>query len=189
MFSKISRYRDLPDHVALDAAGRRLESRSLRLLPETEGRVVHTLAEGERLDHLAHDYYEQPRNWWRICDANSEFLSPWELVGAAPQTTLRLDVTYAGSDPPWSSLLRRLRRTLGVESALLGSAERPFPEPGNAGELHWSLTLVFNRLTITPDELSDLVEAEGLTTATPREIGRAGKSVAIPARVVPSRLD
>lgn len=189
MFSKISRYRDLTDHVALDAAGRRLKSRDLRLLPETEGRVVHTLAENERLDLLAHDYYEQPRNWWRICDANPEFLSPWELVGDAPRTTLTLDITYTGPEPPWSSLLRRLRRAPGIESARLGGAQRPFPEPGEAGKLHWSLALVFNRLTTTLDELAGLAEAEGFTTATAREIGRAGKTVTIPARVVPSRLD
>ena len=81
MFSKISRYRKLPDVVTIDVQGRRLESKSLRLLPEVTGIFLHTVESGDRLDHLAYKYYKQPRKWWRICDANPEFPSPQALLG------------------------------------------------------------------------------------------------------------
>lgn len=79
MFSRISRYRKLADVVTTDAKGRKLASKSLRLPPEVSGTFLHTVEEVDRLDHLAYKYYKQPRKWWRICDANPEFMSPQAL--------------------------------------------------------------------------------------------------------------
>lgn len=121
MFSKLSRYRRLPDVVALDAAGRALESKALRLLPAAPGDVLHTVEEGDRLDHLAFKYYKQPRDWWRIADANPDVLSPFALLGDAPHVTVRLDVSWEGPAPPWGDLGRLLRDTLGVEAAVMGA--------------------------------------------------------------------
>ena len=64
MFSKISRYRKLPDTVSSDARGRSLQSKTLRLLPEVSGEFRHTVEEVDRLDHLAYKYYRQSRKWW-----------------------------------------------------------------------------------------------------------------------------
>lgn len=187
MFSKISRYRKLPDVVTVDVKGRRLESRSLRLSPKVEARLLHTLEEGERLDHLAHKYYQQTRNWWRICDASPQVLSPWELVDAEPRTTLRLEITWIGRDPPWPLLLAGLRRSPGVESALLGNAEARFPTlviDGDTGvESHvWYLALTFNRITTTVEDLVGRIKAEGFAAGTPEKIGRVGKPLPIPPR-------
>lgn len=121
MFSKLSRYRRLPDVVTVDAAGRALESKALRLVPDAPGDMLHTVEEGDRLDHLAFKYYKQPRDWWRIADANPAFLSPFALLGDAPHATLRLAVSWDGPAPPWSDLLRLLGDTLGVESAAMGA--------------------------------------------------------------------
>lgn len=185
MFSKLSRYRKLPDEVTLDVKGRRLASKSLRLPPSVEERFVHTLSEGDRLDHLAFKYYRQPRDWWRICDANAQVLSPWELVGAEPRTTVRVEISRIGAEAPWSVLLTRLRRSPGVESALLGGADEPFPalETSPSGDTYsWSLTLVFNPLTTTLAQLSTTVQGAGFAMAGTAEIGRVGKPVAIPPR-------
>lgn len=123
MFSRISRYRDLPDVVTVDRRGRAVRSRSLRLAEPAPGVLVHTLEEGDRLDHLAHRYYGQPRSWWRIVDANPEFLSPHALVGREPRGRIVVPLEWAGAAPPWAGLLRALRDTVGVEEAAVGTRE------------------------------------------------------------------
>jgi hypothetical protein len=51
--------------------------------PEAAGAepVSHTVAQGERLDHLAARYLGDPTQFWRICDANGA-LRPGELTAA-----------------------------------------------------------------------------------------------------------
>lgn len=39
----------------------------------------HTVAEGERPDHLAHQYLADAEQFWRICDANA-VMNPHELT-------------------------------------------------------------------------------------------------------------
>jgi hypothetical protein len=43
--------------------------------------VLHT----DRLDHLAEQYYKNDRRWWRILDANVQFLYGFELLDQAMQ--------------------------------------------------------------------------------------------------------
>ena len=93
MFSKISRYRTLPDVVTTDARGRTVSSKALRPLPTVSGTFLHTVEGVDRLEHLAFKYYQQPRNWWRICDANPEFMSPQGLLGKEPVVTARFPLT------------------------------------------------------------------------------------------------
>ena len=81
MFSKISRYRAVPDVAAADAQGRVRLTKDLRPLPDVRGQFLHTVDAGDRLDLLAYRYYGQSVKWWRICDANPEFLSPLALLG------------------------------------------------------------------------------------------------------------
>ena len=61
MFSRISRYRTLPDIVTTDAEGRTLVSKTLRPLPQVSGTFRHTVEDADRLDHLAYKYYQQPQ--------------------------------------------------------------------------------------------------------------------------------
>ncbi len=89
MFTKISRYYKVPDVAVPDAQGRVLASKDLRLLPEVTGTFRHRVQAGDRLDHLAHKYYSQPLQWWHICDANPEFLSPLALLGEEAIVTAR----------------------------------------------------------------------------------------------------
>jgi hypothetical protein len=127
MFSAISRYRRLSDVVTVDRDGRAQRSKGLRLLPRVEGRFLHTVQHGDRLDHLAFKYYEQSRNWWHIVDANPAFLSPLALLGDGPSVTIEAPIGWDGSSPPWSELLRALRSLVGVEAALLGTPEQAHP--------------------------------------------------------------
>jgi hypothetical protein len=51
----------------------------LREPPRIDGVLRHAPEPGERLDHLAHRFYRDPRRFWRICDASDE-LDPFEVV-------------------------------------------------------------------------------------------------------------
>lgn len=53
-----------------------------RKLSTPPGLVEHTLKHSDRLDHLANDYYKQDRRWWRILDANPEYLYGFDLLGS-----------------------------------------------------------------------------------------------------------
>lgn len=53
-----------------------IRARPIRSL---EGVVEHTLTKTDRLDHLAHHYYNDDRQWWRILDANPELGTGGEL--------------------------------------------------------------------------------------------------------------
>ena len=127
MFSKISRYRKLPDVVAPDARGRALASKSLRLLPETAGDFLHTVEEGDRLDTLAYKYYKQPRDWWRIADANAAFLDPQALLDEAPWKTVQIPLIWNGPTPPWAEVPQALTAVLGVAAVRLGTPEQAVP--------------------------------------------------------------
>ncbi|MEN8177715.1 MAG: hypothetical protein ABFS39_03765 [Pseudomonadota bacterium] len=51
-----------------------------RPLSSPPGVVEHTVLHTDRLDHLANDYYKSDRRWWRVMDANAEFLYGFELL-------------------------------------------------------------------------------------------------------------
>ncbi|MBD1836289.1 hypothetical protein H6F61_27305 [Cyanobacteria bacterium FACHB-472] len=173
MFFKNSRYRKLPDEVTVDGKGRRLTSKSLRLLPEVTGIFLHTIEDGDRLDHLAHKYYNQPRKWWRICDANPEFISPQALLGKTPFITQRFPISFADTEgqPPWATLLRAIAAQIGVENIWLTDDER-------------FLIVTFNQMNIQARNLTEMIEAAGFTVEQPQTIGRTGKKIVIPPDVV-----
>jgi hypothetical protein len=178
MFSKISRYRKLPDVVSIDPKGRALESKSLRLLPAVSGSFRHTVEASDRLDHLAFKYYNQPRNWWRIADANPAFLCPHELLGQAPWTTSEIPLSADGQAPAWSELLRLLGRTPGVDEVVLGTAAQPVAEPeilqGN---------LIFDIGLGMASELDASAEAQQLTLALSLALAAEGLVFAAQIRV------
>lgn len=45
-----------------------------RAIPPTEGVIEHTQTEDDRPDLMALNFYQADRAWWRILDANPEFL-------------------------------------------------------------------------------------------------------------------
>lgn len=177
VFSRISRYRDLPDVVAPDARGRRVRSRSLRLLPQAGAALLHTVEEGDRLDHLADRYFGQPRSWWHIADANPEFLSPQALLGSEPGTVVEIPVEWEGPTPPWSGLLRTLSGTPGVEAAAMGTLDRPEPEL----ELELAAEPSFALAPALAGELRASVLAQEASPALAAAL--AARGVALSARV------
>ncbi len=71
MFTKTSRYAEIPTVAAVDAEGREVTAVKLRRLPETSGQP-RTVGGADRLDVLADQSYRDPTRFWRIADANSE---------------------------------------------------------------------------------------------------------------------
>jgi hypothetical protein len=172
MFSKISRYRKLPDEVTVDVNGRRLESKSLRLLPEVTGTFLHNIEDSNRLDQLADKYYKQPRKWWRICDANPEFMSPQALLGKGPIVTQRFPLSFSNtSSAPWALLLASIADLVGVEDIWLAEDEA-------------SVVITYNQMSIQPADLVEAIETAGFAAEQPQSIGRTGKQIVIPPDIV-----
>jgi hypothetical protein len=190
MFSKISRYRKLPDVTAPDAHGRTLASKDLRLLPEVEGTFHHTVDAGDRLDQLAYKYYSQPLQWWNICDANADFLSPLALIGKEAIITTRFPVTVAGS-PPWASLFPAVRAILGVEDVQITEEVQLVPRQVNiAGQtitafqeqFSRAVLVTYNRLNVSAETVAAGIEASGFLVAPFADLERVGQEIVIPPK-------
>lgn len=87
MFFKGSRYETVEDAQYTDRQGRTFIYKRVRWIPDTPAQVSHTTRLGERLDHIAHQYYRDPERFWRICDAN-QTMKPEDLVAEVGQSIL-----------------------------------------------------------------------------------------------------
>jgi nucleoid-associated protein YgaU len=72
MFERGSRYEQVGDAVHVDADGREIPYKLLRVLPRAgePGTEVHVVTLGDRLDLIADRLYGDPDQLWRIADAN-----------------------------------------------------------------------------------------------------------------------
>jgi hypothetical protein len=192
VFSKISRYRKLPNVTALDAQGRLLASKELRLLPQVTGTFRHTVDSGDRLDQLGYKYYSQPLQWWNIADANPKFLSPLALIGKDAVVTTRFPVDIAGV-PPWSSLLQALQSVLGVEDVEIEEDTQLVQQTVVVGgqtitafvEQFTRFVLVtYNRLSVTPAALATSIAAVGFTVMPFVDADQVGQEIIIPPQPV-----
>jgi len=81
MFTKDSRYAQArPFRFDADERASFSGVRPRAIGPAT-GVIEHTLRAWDRLDQLAAYYYNDPRKWWRILDANPELLYGGDAVG------------------------------------------------------------------------------------------------------------
>jgi hypothetical protein len=197
MFSKISRYRTLPDLVTTDARGRTVSSKTLRLLPTVTGTFLHTVEEMDRLEHLAFKYYQQPRNWWRICDANPEFMAPQALLGKEPIVTVRFPLALESEEaqPAWAGLLGQLAAMAGVERVQVveqevGLVQRSRDIAGTQVTVvipryERAVIVTYNQMNnVGAGDLVEVMAGEGFTVGPPEPIGRVGKPIVIPPDVV-----
>lgn len=72
-FAPTSRYAQTPMATIERPDGTTLVYLRRRFVPPPERFVelqLHTVVEGERLDHIAAAYLGDPEQFWRICDAN-----------------------------------------------------------------------------------------------------------------------
>jgi nucleoid-associated protein YgaU len=80
MFQKGSRYEKCQQFTALADGSVVFEGIRPRAIGPATGVVEHTVTAGDRLDLLARHYYNDDRLWWRIADANPEFLYGGEMT-------------------------------------------------------------------------------------------------------------
>lgn len=80
MVFKGSRYSKTNVIAPLNSAGQSPRVLAVREIPRTRGVVEHVVVEGERLDHIAHRYYGDPKKSWLILDANPDALNPLDLL-------------------------------------------------------------------------------------------------------------
>ncbi len=74
MFDPKSRYKDLPLIYRRDARGRVVAVVPIPQAPQQTLRGYHLLKQGQRLDHLANAYLQNPTGFWRICELNDAML-------------------------------------------------------------------------------------------------------------------
>jgi hypothetical protein len=157
MFSKGSRYRNLPESSPLDARGERQRGKQLRVIPEVEGRFVHTVREGERLDLLSLRYYGDPTRWWRIADANAQEPYPPDLLDRRPFVAERFVLERVGFDVRFAQLVEDLGAYGQAANALEPSpGERPAP-----GFLRAAVVVVYPESVATRNKVITEIEAHG----------------------------
>ena len=71
MFTRTSRYAAVPDATFQYPSGRQIAYKLLRITPNTSPMTTHAVAQGDRLDVVSYQYYGDPEQFWRICDANN----------------------------------------------------------------------------------------------------------------------
>jgi len=72
MFLKHSRYQDARRFEPAADGSLRCKGPRAREIGPAPGVIEHVVREGDRLDLLAGHYYNDPRLWWRILDANPD---------------------------------------------------------------------------------------------------------------------
>jgi hypothetical protein len=195
MFSKNSRYRKLPDFVTIDRQGREITIKNLRPLPEVTGTFLHTIEDGDRLDHLAFRYYKQPRKWWRICDANPQFMSPQTLLGTESIVTFQFPLSFSGNGepPPLSLVIRNLAQQPGIEKIRIREEIQLVEEKQshnhqdviiNTEKFKRFILVTFNQMNTSSEAINDIIKTAGFKIGKPEIIGRVGKEIVIPSDVL-----
>jgi hypothetical protein len=78
MFDDKSRYKKLPPYEVTDRRGRKVMVVPVPPSPDLDPMGRHLLQQGQRLDHLANYYLNDPAGYWQICEMNGVML-PEEL--------------------------------------------------------------------------------------------------------------
>lgn len=79
MLIKKSRYRNSALFALLEDGSEVFAGLRPRAIETASGEIEHEWQAGDRIDHMARNYYNDDRRWWRILDANPELLYAGEL--------------------------------------------------------------------------------------------------------------
>jgi hypothetical protein len=97
-FPPTSRYHSIETATLPTADGRQVVYLKRRFVPSPDRLALlqeHLVAQGDRLDNITARYYNDPLQFWRICDANTA-MSPPELTATIGR---RLRVTLPEGIP------------------------------------------------------------------------------------------
>lgn len=149
----------------------------VRVAPAAVGVITHTVAEGDRLDHLASRYYRESRAWWRLCDANPDLPWPLDVVGRGPHRTVRIPL---GAADLWPNALPKLMAVPGVVTATL--AEPPAVAPSRQQSA--VTVVVHDRLTRSAEDIRALLDHLDLEPGGYDVAPTTGRAIAVPTNVV-----
>jgi hypothetical protein len=82
MFDSLSRYLNIQTYTVTDHRGRTVTVVATPPDPGESLLGIHVLRQGERLDHLAFKYLNNPAGFWRIAERN-EVVLPEQLTEQA----------------------------------------------------------------------------------------------------------
>lgn len=83
MFDSKSRYHKLETYLVTDHRGQPVKVVPVPPFPNERMLGIHKMRQGQRLDHLAHKYLDNPAGFWRICEINDVMLP--EALSEAPE--------------------------------------------------------------------------------------------------------
>lgn len=75
MFDEKSRYKEVETYEVVDRRGRTVTVVSTPGAPGKTTLGIHSLKQGQRIDHLAKKYLDDPAGYWRICELNDVMLA------------------------------------------------------------------------------------------------------------------
>lgn len=81
-----SRYTNLETYTITDHRGRKVTVVPVPDAPLESLRGLHLMKQGQRIDHLAHKYLDNPAGFWRICELNDVMLP--ETLTEAPEIAI-----------------------------------------------------------------------------------------------------
>ena len=93
MFFRGSRYEGVTTAELTTADGRLIQYKRVRYIAPGPAALAYRTRQGDRLDLVAYQFYRDPEQFWRICDANTA-LQPAELI-AEPETLLAVPIPTA----------------------------------------------------------------------------------------------
>lgn len=185
-FSTLSRYRLVPDIAAPNRSGRVVAGKDARPLPDVAGVLTHTVEAGDRLDQLAFTFYGQPLNYWRICDANPDFLSPLAMLGKESVATARFALAAPAEPPPWAALIATLTGTVGVREVTVLEDIELVRTPGSEVVTEQPVRAVlvtYHSGNLTERAIRDAITSTGFTPGVGEQLGQLGQQIAIPTAV------
>ncbi len=171
MFSKGSRYKNLDEIIITDRKDQMSRSKEFRWIDDTTGEFQHTVNQNDRLDLLAHKYYDNSLKWWRICDANPEFFLPTDIINQYPFVSEIFVIEPAGTESSWSVLIKELERKIGVRKVKNDIFES-------------TLDITYNQLEVTQEEIINTITDNdfNLTEEQIVKKERIGKKIIIPPK-------
>lgn len=191
MFSKNSRYKELKDIVLKDSNSLERKSKSFRHIPPTEGVVKHQVTEADRLDLLAFKYYKDSQQWWKICDANPEFLFPDSLLNEEPFVVydLYLDKTKADLNN-LSKAVNLLLKSSGIEKVSVdrfnkGESYFEVNADGTKTEIRTyqpKIQIIYNGNDTDLYTIKKQMESVQIIVSEENKITLAGREINIPAK-------